>query len=113
MKHASLQNVLLVLVLLSTLSLNVAGWTVWGRAARTGAEGLQGTTRNVEQLTRAVADLSATVAQLQAANDQLMQAAVRGGARPSDVEPRLRAIESNLTEQTMMFRRFLEQYRRP
>jgi outer membrane murein-binding lipoprotein Lpp len=113
MKHASVQNALLVLVLLSSLLLNVRTWTGWGAPARTNDRGLQDATRNVEQLAKAVADLSATVAQLQSANDQLVQAAVRGGARSTDVEPRLRAIEANLTEQTMMFRRLLEQYRRP
>ena len=62
---------------------------------------------------RRTGDLSTTVAQLQASKDQLMQAARRGPTKQADLEPRLRAIEGNLSELTMMFRRFLEQYRRP
>ena len=112
-KHASVSNGLLALLLLSTLTLNAMVWTGAGPVGRAHGRQLQDASANVDQLSRTVADLSATVAQLQAANEQLMQAAVRGTSRPGDLEPRLRAIEGSLVEQGMMFRRYLEQYRRP
>ena len=110
-KEATVQNVLLVLTLAGILMLNRAQWLTADPGGRERDRQLQAAS-NVDQLMKTVTELSTTVAQLQAANDRLSQMAVQEPLRRADVEPTLRAIAARLEEQNMMFRRYLEQYRR-
>ncbi len=107
------QQLILLAVLLSTVLLNVQhvmSGTGWNRDRD---QRLQESSVHVEQLTRTVAELSDAVERLQSANEQLVQTAMRGTPTSPSVDMRLRAIETQVAESNMLFRRYLEQYRRP
>lgn len=111
-KFAVFQFALAVVTCAATLTMGVAWWWTGGPSGHEGGRQLRESAAQVEELTKTVGDLSKTVAQLQAANDLLMQTAMRGSPR-AQLDGRLRAIQAGVDEQTMMFRRYLAQYRRP
>lgn len=104
--NVTLQNILIALTLASTLVLNSARWMkTLGENDRADAD------QRVE-LTRKVDDLSTRVSALERSNYQLFDVIAREFPRRSELDPRLKAIEDKLAEQNMMFRRYLESYRR-
>ena len=105
------QAALALVTCAAMVALGVSWWRAGGPSGDERGRRLQESAAQVEQLTRTVGDLSKTVTQLQAANDLLVQTAMRGS--PRSLDSRLRAIQESVSEQNMMFRRYLAQYRRP
>lgn len=106
-RQLTVHNLLMILVLVGTFT-------------RTTAQSVMGVINSSQDLSREVQqqiaidkDLSDRVASLERANLQLSDTVARDFPRRAELDPRLRAIENQLQEQTQMFRRFLENYRAP
>lgn len=105
-KQATVQNILMVLVLIATLARNSSAWVmqVTNSSSRTADA--------VAELVSQTTALAGRVSALELDHASRNEIFAREFPRRAELEPRLKAIEDMGRENNLMLRRFLENYRR-
>lgn len=112
-RQLTIQNILMVLVLVSSLTKNTAGW-VTGLSSVTSDN-----TKAIAEIVKAQADersrqeaFDLRLRSLENYHLTLNDEIAKSFLRRSELEPRLKAMEDQITETNRLWRRFLENYRR-